>query len=303
MGGQLITGPITFITGPGGTVGVIAQTGGSAAQGQQSQGSSKSTLAVIGQSAPSVGPTTVTGVPAATPTNIIVPQINLTTVQTAAVPLNIRENGVYVSGDAETLYSSGNWQNFTPSASGVFRLKWGAFGTGDGEFDYPRGVAVAPDGSVYVTDTNGNQIKKFSSTGAFQLKWGSSGTGDGQFSFPQSVAIASDGSVYVSEFGNNRAQKFSATGVFQLKWGTFGTGDGQLDWPQGIIVGSDDSVYISDSDNNRIQKFSSTGVFQLKWGTFGTGDGQFDSPRGIAAAFDGSVYVVDTVNNRIQNFT
>ena len=209
MGGQLITGPITFITGPGGTVGVIAQTGGSAAQGQQSQGSSKSTLAVIGQSAPSVGPTTVTGVPAVTPTNIIVPQINLTTVQTVAVPLNIHENGVYVSGDAETLYISGNWQNFIPSASGVFRLKWGTNGSGDGQFAQLSGVSVGSDGSVYIADTDNNRIQKFSSTGTFLLKWGTNGSGDGQFDDPRGIAAASDGSVYVADTYNNRVQNFT----------------------------------------------------------------------------------------------
>ena len=42
-----------------------------------------------------------------------------------------------------------------------FSLKWGMKGTGDGQFDYPYGVAVASDGSVYVTDQN-NRIQKFS---------------------------------------------------------------------------------------------------------------------------------------------
>ena len=50
-------------------------------------------------------------------------------------------------------------QKFT--SDGVFVSKWGTEGTDDGEFDYPVGVAVASDGSVYVSETEGNRIQKF----------------------------------------------------------------------------------------------------------------------------------------------
>jgi DNA-binding beta-propeller fold protein YncE len=69
---------------------------------------------------------------------------------------------------------------------------------------------VAPDGSVYVSDSSGNRIQKFTSEGVFVTKWGTEGTGDGQFNWPQDVAVASDGSVYVSDSKNNRIQKFAA---------------------------------------------------------------------------------------------
>jgi len=43
----------------------------------------------------------------------------------------------------------------------VFDRKWGTQGTGNGEFDAPVGVAVAPDGSVYVVEAEGDRIQKF----------------------------------------------------------------------------------------------------------------------------------------------
>ncbi len=43
----------------------------------------------------------------------------------------------------------------------MFVSKWGTEGTGDGQFVYPGGVAVAPDGSVYVSDENNHRIQKF----------------------------------------------------------------------------------------------------------------------------------------------
>ena len=44
----------------------------------------------------------------------------------------------------------------------MFVIKWGTAGTGDGQFNWPTGVAVAPDGSVYVADALNNRIQKFS---------------------------------------------------------------------------------------------------------------------------------------------
>jgi DNA-binding beta-propeller fold protein YncE len=48
----------------------------------------------------------------------------------------------------------------TPS-EGVFGSQWGTEGSGDGEFNWPQGVAVASDGSVYVSDSKNNRIQKF----------------------------------------------------------------------------------------------------------------------------------------------
>jgi len=153
-------------------------------------------------------------------------------------------------------------QKFT--SDGVFVLKWGTYGFGDGQFMSPNDIAVAPDGSVYVSERSGQRIQKFTSEGAFVSKWGTEGVGDGQFIDPRGVAVASDGSVYVAEASTlqigttryYRIQKFTPEGVFVSKWGTEGAGDGQFNLPYGVAVAPDGSVYVSDSFNHRIQKFS-----------------------------------------------
>ena len=71
-------------------------------------------------------------------------------------------------------------------------LAGGGQGTGDGEFDSAGGVAVASDGSVYVSDWFNHRIQKFTSEGVLVSKWGTEGTGDGQFIQPATVAVASE---------------------------------------------------------------------------------------------------------------
>jgi DNA-binding beta-propeller fold protein YncE len=93
----------------------------------------------------------------------------------------------------------------------VFARKWGSFGTGDGQFRNPFGVAVNPStGDVFVVDLSNNRVQKFDSSGNFIAKWGSAGSGDGQFENPFGVAVnPSTGDVFVADTGNSRIQVFA----------------------------------------------------------------------------------------------
>ena len=44
---------------------------------------------------------------------------------------------------------------------GTFVAKMGSFGSGDGEFKSPVGVAVDTSRNLFVSDTNNNRVQKF----------------------------------------------------------------------------------------------------------------------------------------------
>jgi streptogramin lyase len=180
-----------------------------------------------------------------------------------------------------------------------FLKQWGSFGTGDGQFNFPRGITVDSAGNVYVADTHNSRIQKFDSSGTFLAKWGSEGTGNGQFDYPNDIAVDSAGNVYVADTINDRIQKFDSSGTFLTKWGINGTGNGQFENPDSIAVDSAGNVYVADTINDRIQKFDSSGTFLAKWGS---DNEQLVFPESIAVDSAGNVYTVDLKNQRIQKF-
>ena len=185
---------------------------------------------------------------------------------------------------------------------GAFVLQWGSFGTGNGQFNGPRGVALG-SGNVYVADSRNDRLQFFTPTGSFIGKWGSHGQGGGEFDRPRGISAAPGADVWVADRTNHRIQKFTSSGAFLLEVGDFGTGNGFFNQPRDVAVDAAGNVYVADSGNNRIQKFSSSGTFMAKWGSFGTGNGQFNLPRGVAVDGSSNVYVADRDNHRVQKFT
>jgi DNA-binding beta-propeller fold protein YncE len=192
-------------------------------------------------------------------------------------------------------------------SNGALITRWGTLGTGDGQFNNPRYVAVnRSKGLVYVTDSKNYRVQVFDTNGNFQWKWGSEGADPEQFSGIGAFGIAIDQSnddVYVTNPSSLEVKKFDSFGNFLFEWGTLGKYLGEMRWPRGIDVDRFGSVYVADSDNERIQKFDSSGnslgVFQ---GLHNLIDGPFH-PRDVAVDLQNDVvYAAAAYSQRIDKF-
>jgi len=194
-----------------------------------------------------------------------------------------------------------------------FEGTWGGCTTEAGQMDRATGVAVGPDGSIYVVGrTNVNAfgfpledalIVKFDPSDLannWQRKWG--GTGQDTAT---AVAVGSEGAIYVVE----RTLSFSAqvfilrldpaTGdlVWQRNWGFF---PGGVDVGTGVAIAPDGSVLyvVGNSDGAGgtfiLQIDPSTGdlLLQKRWtGGSVTGTSEFGDP--VAVSPDGSLYLAE----------
>jgi tripartite motif-containing protein 71 len=120
--------------------------------------------------------------------------------------------------------------------------------------------AVAPDGSIYTTDTVSFQVQVFDPEGHLKTSWGRrDGKADDGFLMPWGIAIDDKGSVFVSDALLDAVKKFNRQGVFLKQWGQSGRKLEELNSPRGISFAKPDRLVIEDPGNHRAQVFSTQG--------------------------------------------
>jgi len=178
---------------------------------------------------------------------------------------------------------------------GTFVRTWGTYGSANGHFRYPTGVAVCPAGKVFVCDET-NRVQVFGTNGNFIRNWGNSMT----FHIPRAIAISPRGEVLVCE--DHRVLVFSTSGAFLRTWGCAGSLTGQFVNARGISVSLAGEVFVCEQNNHRVQVFDANGTFLRTWGSNGNASGFFSNPRGIVVSPTNEVFVCDHGNRRVQVF-
>lgn len=86
-------------------------------------------------------------------------------------------------------------------------------------FNNPTGVAVGPDGTIFVSDGDSNtRVHAFSAAGRHLHSWGSPGKAVGELTSPHSIAVGPDGLVYVGDRDASRIVVFSPEGEHIREW-------------------------------------------------------------------------------------
>ena len=182
----------------------------------------------------------------------------------------------------------------------------GVAGADTAHFNRPTAVAVAKDGSFYVSDGYKNtRVMKFSADGKFLFQWGKKGTGPGEFDLPHWVALDALGNVYVADRENQRIQVFDSSGHYLTQWAgkEFGR-------PYAIAVDKRGNAYVADGgdqpdgppDRSAWVLARLDGSPLIRVGRFGNYDGQFEMAHSIAVDAEGTVYVGDITGARVQKF-
>jgi DNA-binding beta-propeller fold protein YncE len=136
----------------------------------------------------------------------------------------------------------------SPDGKVVMTLgKAGVAGSGPETFNGPSGVAIAPNGDIFVADGHGGdtnaRVVKFSKDGKFIKEWGKKGSGPGEFDTLHSIVMDSKGRLFIADRGNNRIQIFDQNGKFLDEWKQFGR-------PSGLFITKDDTLYSVDSQSD-----------------------------------------------------
>jgi sugar lactone lactonase YvrE len=194
-------------------------------------------------------------------------------------------------------------------------------------FDWPMGLAVAADSTVYVTDTYQHTIRKITPAGLVTTLAGSAAAGGSQdgvgtaarFNHPVGLAIASTGVLYVADIDNHTIRSITPAGLVQTvagAAGSKGSADGpvataRFNTPYAVVLGPEGELYVADTYNQTIRKITAAGVVSTVAGLAGSkgyADGtasqaRFNHPSSIARAPDGTLYVADDDNQLVRKIT
>lgn len=141
------------------------------------------------------------------------------------------------------LTSNETHQVYKLDPSGSTVTQWGSPGFDDGQFIFPRGIAVGPDGDVYVSSNL--RIQRFRPDGTFVLGWPTTDSSGG-------IEVDRWGNVYYTSFDEDTVTKTTDTGEFLAEF----TVPTAID----VTAVGDGKVFAIDTNGGRILRFLDRGV-------------------------------------------
>ncbi|SNQ50402.1 NHL repeat-containing protein (fragment) [Frankia canadensis] len=194
---------------------------------------------------------------------------------------------------------------------------------------HPFGLAMAPDGSLFVSQPLHHQVSRISGDGTVAVYAGSGHAGlagDGgpattaELNSPYGIAVDAHGALYIADHFNNRIRRVGPDGAVSTWAGSGLAGPPlapsvrvaaahlALNRPRSLAVGADGVLYVASTDNHQIIRVYPDGVGELvagcgESGLSGDGDAavraRLSGPHDVTLAAGGLV-IADTNNRRVR---
>ncbi|MBN1249560.1 MAG: TIGR03663 family protein [Anaerolineae bacterium] len=225
-----------------------------------------------------------------------------------AAPGQLNEPWGVAVDDAGHVYVADTWNHRIQmfGADGQVLATWGGLvqvvetgvPSAEGLFYGPRGLALGPNGELFVTDTGNKRVQVFDLEGNFLREFGGGGTGPGQLDEPVGIAVNADGLVAVADTWNRRVQVFTSEGVVLRQW-RIPSWDVSHPDEKPFLLWQDQQLFVTDPLRGRVLVFDGEGRYQ--WALSGARDGRLAFPMDVAVD-DGILYVTDAHNGALVSY-
>jgi streptogramin lyase len=190
------------------------------------------------------------------------------------------QNDVWIP-DEESPGVNGNFGSVTVlNSSG--QVISGTTGFSAGGLNYPKSLAIDPNGTVWLANYGNSTVTLLSSTG--QPLSGAKGYASPQFSFPLAVAIDANHNGWVANFSSNSVSKISPDGS-QITSYTCCNG------PEGIAIDQRGYVWVANQFDNSISELASDGTVVSSG--YGDQEASIKLPQGLAIDGSGHVWIAN----------
>lgn len=192
------------------------------------------------------------------------------------------------------------------------------------EFIQLDGIAVAPDDTIYVSDSKANRVRRIQDDVVTTVAGNgvATYTGDGGpataagLSWPTALELDAAGNLYIADTFNHAIRRVAPDGTITTIAGDGSKGAGgdgrpataaQLDQPNGLAIADDGSIYIADRGNFCVRRVTPDGTIERFAGSGIQGerddrpwaDAQFAYLARIALD-DDALLVADQSNSRVR---